>query len=204
MVFLLLDMLHAGVTFPEQPGGRAPAPGRLALVQEFVNTHDIEDRRDRLARPEPARVWLRERGLLAPDETVSDADFVWLLDVRDALRALALANNGLPLDEGAVALLNEAAARTLTIHFEGGGAALRPAGAGVQRAVGSLLAVVVDAIHDGTWTRMKACRREVCRWLFYDHSRNRGSSWCAMAICGNRTKTRAYRRRRKEARAGER
>jgi predicted RNA-binding Zn ribbon-like protein len=187
----------------EQPGGREPAPGPLGLVQAFVNTDDIEGRRDKLARPELAQAWLREHGLLKAGEPVNQADFLWLLDVRDALRALALANNRLPLDERAVALLDEAAARTLMIHFDRGGGAVRPAGAGVARAIGRLLAIVVDAIQDGTWVRMKACRRDVCRWLFYDHSRNRGSSWCSMAICGNRSKTRAYRRRRKEARAGQ-
>jgi predicted RNA-binding Zn ribbon-like protein len=187
----------------QQPGGREPAPGPLGLVQAFVNTHDIEGRRDELARPARAQAWLRDHGLLGADETVNEADFVWLLDVRDALRALALANNRLPLDERAVALLDEAATRTLTIHFDRAGSAVRPSDAGVARAIGRLLAIVVDAIQDGTWARMKACRRDVCRWLFYDHSRNRGSSWCSMAICGNRSKTRAYRRRRKQARAGE-
>jgi predicted RNA-binding Zn ribbon-like protein len=32
--------------------------------------------------------------------------------------------------------------------------------------------------------------------VFYDRSRNRGSHWCAMSVCGNRTKTRRYRARR--------
>ena len=31
-----------------EPGGRQPAPGELALVQRFVNTLDIEGRRDEL------------------------------------------------------------------------------------------------------------------------------------------------------------
>jgi predicted RNA-binding Zn ribbon-like protein len=36
----------------------------------------------------------------------------------------------------------------------------------------------------------------VCHWLFYDRSRNRSAVWCQMAVCGNRTKTKAYRARR--------
>jgi predicted RNA-binding Zn ribbon-like protein len=47
---------------------------------------------------------------------------------------------------------------------------------------------------DGTWHRLKACRQ--CAWAYYDYSKNRSATWCSMAICGNRTKTRAYRRRR--------
>jgi predicted RNA-binding Zn ribbon-like protein len=49
---------------------------------------------------------------------------------------------------------------------------------------------------DGSWARLKACRSQLCKWLFYDRSRNRSAVWCSMAVCGNRTKTRAYRARR--------
>jgi predicted RNA-binding Zn ribbon-like protein len=48
---------------------------------------------------------------------------------------------------------------------------------------------------DGSFARLKACRN--CRWSFYDYSPNRSATWCSMQICGNRTKTRAYRRRKK-------
>jgi hypothetical protein len=44
---------------------------------------------------------------------------------------------------------------------------------------------------------MKACPGPHCGWLFYDASRNSSSTWCSMAICGNRTKTAAYRKRRR-------
>jgi len=40
-----------------------------------------------------------------------------------------------------------------------------------------------------------------CQWAFYDRSKNRSGRWCSMRTCGNRTKTRAYRTRR---RAGDR
>jgi predicted RNA-binding Zn ribbon-like protein len=42
----------------------------------------------------------------------------------------------------------------------------------------------------------KPCRNHPCRWLFYDHSTNRSGTWCTMAVCGNRLKARADRRRR--------
>jgi predicted RNA-binding Zn ribbon-like protein len=182
----------------EQPGGRDPAPGRLELVQAFVNTNDIEGRRDKVGRPDLMKAWLTERGLLGPGERVSEADLLRLLDVREALRLLASANNALPLDDAAIATLNRAGAATLAVDFTPNAEAVRPVGAGVDLAVGTLLAPVLEALREGTWSRMKACRRDVCRWLFYDHSRNRSSSWCSMAVCGNRTKTRTYRRRRKE------
>ncbi|MGH3007295.1 MAG: CGNR zinc finger domain-containing protein, partial [Gaiellaceae bacterium] len=43
--------------------------------------------------------------------------------------------------------------------------------------------------------RLKACRAEDCRWAFYDRARNRSRHWCSMAVCGNRTKARTFRRR---------
>jgi hypothetical protein len=181
-----------------QPGGREPAPGRLELVQAFVNTNDIEARRDSVGRRKLMRAWLTEQGLLQPEEDIDDTEFLHLLDIREALRGLALANNGLPLDDEGFRTLNGAAARSLAVQLTPSGEALQVTGDGVDRAVGRLLAVVLDSMRDGSWSRMKACRRDVCRWVFYDHSRNRSSNWCAMSICGNRAKTTAYRRRRKD------
>ena len=66
---------------------------------------------------------------------------------------------------------------------------------GVDGLLGRVLAVAYGAMIDGTWPRLKACRNHGCRWAFYDESRNRSASWCSMQLCGNRTKTRAYRRR---------
>jgi predicted RNA-binding Zn ribbon-like protein len=64
----------------------------------------------------------------------------------------------------------------------------------VDGALARLAAVVIDAMHDGTWSRLKPCRHD-CRWLFYDHSTKRSGTWCTMSVCGNRLKARAYRRR---------
>ncbi len=50
---------------------------------------------------------------------------------------------------------------------------------------------------DGSWQRLKACRNDACRWVFYDASKNRSGTWCTMSICGDKLKARAYRRRRR-------
>jgi predicted RNA-binding Zn ribbon-like protein len=42
---------------------------------------------------------------------------------------------------------------------------------------------------------VKACEGPVCTLLFADHSRRRTRRWCSMAICGNRAKQAAHRRR---------
>jgi predicted RNA-binding Zn ribbon-like protein len=104
------------------------------------------------------------------------------------LRRLALANNG-----GAAGTLLEA---ELVVRLDGRGGVLEPPQRDADGALADLVGIVYTAMADGTWPRLKACRRDVCQWLFYDRSRNRSAVWCQMAVCGNRTKTKAYRARR--------
>ncbi len=52
---------------------------------------------------------------------------------------------------------------------------------------------------EGNWPRLKVCREDTCAWAFYDRSKNRSGAWCSMAVCGNRTKARAYRARHGDA-----
>jgi len=169
-----------------------PAPGRLALVQRFANTVDMEHGREVLHGPEPLRALLVELELLEPGAQVSRRDLGRALEVRDALRSLALANNGAVLRRDAGSALEA----HLVVRFDGGAGALEPARRNVDGALADLAGIVYTAMADGTWPRLKACRRDVCQWLFYDRSRNRSAVWCQMAVCGNRTKTKAYRSRR--------
>ena len=79
-----------------EPGGRRKAPGRLELLQRFVNSynHDFPRDWDRIGTPEKAQAWLREKGLVAPGDRISDADVARLGELREAIRALAIANQG--------------------------------------------------------------------------------------------------------------
>jgi predicted RNA-binding Zn ribbon-like protein len=45
------------------------------------------------------------------------------------------------------------------------------------------------------FTCVKACEGTACTLLFADHARSRRRRWCSMAICGNRAKQAAHRRR---------
>ena len=119
------------------------------------------------------------------------------IELREALRALLLANSGNPLERGTIGKLNAATARaSLRVNFEGdGGSSLSPEREGVDGALASLLAIVFSSMVEGTWPRLKACRADTCQWAFYDKSKNRSAHWCSMAVCGNRAKARVYRRR---------
>jgi predicted RNA-binding Zn ribbon-like protein len=181
-----------------EPGGRPKAPGRLELLQRFVNSHnhDLPADWDRIGTGAKAAEWLRGKGLVAPGARVTDADAARLRELREAIRALALAHHGGPPDAAAIALVRRAARGTvLRIGIDDAGCtALEPARGGVDGAVATLLGILYDAQLSGDWLRLKGCRR--CGYAFFDRSRNRSAAWCAMAICGNRAKNRAYYRRR--------
>lgn len=110
-------------------------------------------------------------------------------EVRDAIRVLLRANNG--IEEGvadASRLLDDA----------GRGAGLRAGfeeGRLVFRCRVPVLAAVAQAMADGSWSRLKACRADDCQWAFVDTARNRSRQWCDMAVCGNRAKARRFRSR---------
>ena len=70
---------------------------------------------------------------------------------------------------------------------------------GIEAALGRILNAVFTAMADGSWLRLKACRRHSCRYVFYDGSKNHSGTWCSMAVCGNRAKAESYRRRRSGA-----
>jgi predicted RNA-binding Zn ribbon-like protein len=180
------------------PGDRAPAPDALRPIQAFVNTLDMENDVEELSSPAALAAALERARLAAPGLCPTDADLRAALDVREALRALLLANNGVPVAREALVPLERAArAGQLAARFSSdGGAELVAEAPGVDGALGRLVALVVTARADGSLERLKACRRDVCHWAFYDRSRNRSSHWCAMSVCGNRTKTKAYRSRR--------
>jgi predicted RNA-binding Zn ribbon-like protein len=173
------------------------APGDLELVRAFVNTLDIEDGVDELADPSALERWFRTHGLLRGRPGVGDEELLAARRLREAIRTLLLGNNGVSVRKEAALVLSRTArqAALAPVFDPDGNARLAPAATGVDGALGRVLAIVAEAMADGTWTRLKACRADDCRWAFYDHARNRSRHWCSMAVCGNRTKARTYRRR---------
>jgi len=164
----------------------ASAPGQLALVERFVNST--------AATPAELGAWLAEHGLAEAGASWSSQDVGRAAELREGLRALLLANNGVAPDPAAVAGA-AAVARDVPLAVSVEPAGLEPLGAGIAAPLGRLLAIVARAQADGSWARLKACQAEDCRWAFYDSSRNRSRTWCSMSVCGNRAKARAYRAR---------
>ncbi|MFZ0341451.1 MAG: ABATE domain-containing protein, partial [Gaiellaceae bacterium] len=93
---------------------------QLDLVRDYVNTRDFETGIDRIATRDELAMWFSEQGLVddlvePTDEEVADA-----LAVREAIRELLLANNGVEADAGAASKTLEESGRKaqLGVRFE--------------------------------------------------------------------------------------
>jgi predicted RNA-binding Zn ribbon-like protein len=164
----------------------------LQLVCDFVNTLDRESGDDELADAQGLAGWLRARGLWSGRPTHEEAADARCL--REALRDLLHANNGGDTDaEQAASVLDLASRRAgVEVRFDAGSVRLAaPAGG-----VGVVVAAAGQAMVDGSWQRLKACRADSCRWAFVDGARNHSRRWCSMSVCGNREKARRFRARR--------
>jgi predicted RNA-binding Zn ribbon-like protein len=152
------------------------APGGLRLVQLFLNTTDHETGRELLGDPRSLRAWFAEHGVTV--ERAGPAAVRRAHAFRAALHEFLVSGRA-----DAVLRANLTAdLATGTLHAQGDG---------VDAALGTIVATVYDAIRDGSWERLKACRN--CGWAFWDESRNRSAAWCSMQLCGNRLKVRRHR-----------
>jgi predicted RNA-binding Zn ribbon-like protein len=180
-----------------EPGGRRKAPGRLELLQRFVNSHnhDLPVDWDRLGTQQKAQAWLRQKGLVGPGDRISAADTARLRELREAIRSLVIANVDERPNAASTDILRSAsrtASLIVTVDNEGR-TRLEAHQPGVDAAVATLLGILHEAQLTRDWPRMKGCRQ--CGYAFFDGSKNRSAAWCTMSICGNRTKNRAYYRR---------
>ena len=170
---------------------------RLDLVRDFVNTLDYETEIDSIATPDELAMWLSEQGLVDDLVEPTDQEVIDAHAVREAIRELLLANNGVEADPGAASKTLEEAGRKagLGVRFEEGRPVLAPEDDGTYGAIGRVVAAVAELAPTDEWKRLKGCRDEHCRVAFYDKSRNRSRAWCSMEVCGNRDKQRGYRER---------
>jgi len=170
---------------------------QLDLLRDFVNTFDFETGIDRISSPDELAMWLSEQGLVDDLVEPTEQEVAEALAVREAIRELLLANNGVAADtDTASKTLEEAGRRArLGVRFEDGRPVLAPEDDGTRGAIGRVVATVAELAPTDGWKRLKTCRDETCRVAFYDQSRNRSRAWCSMEVCGNREKARSFRAR---------
>ncbi len=169
-----------------------PAPGQLQLLQDFLNTADLEVGSDALSSVYELGDWLERRLLLAKDVGLERVDLQRATEFRESLRKMLVAGKSASREHG------EAVDRTLASalvcsRFEAGGELrFQPATEGLGGAFGRFLAIIHDAQRDGQWPRLKIC--VYCHAAFYDYSTNRSGLWC-LPRCGNLVRGRDFRRR---------
>jgi predicted RNA-binding Zn ribbon-like protein len=182
-------------------------PGELALLYEFVNSLDLRSfvehgvqhtGGDELATKPQLEAWMRQRGLLAKGAQLDAEEHRKALQLRRSLRAfLQLPPAVRRRDASAIVLLNASAATfPLVVQTsKTGKIQLHPLPGVPAGGLGTILAELQYAAETAKLDRLKTCAAEDCRRVFYDRSKPGTRRWCASMLCGNRQKTRAYRRR---------
>ena len=184
--------------------GRTVTPVELRAVQAFLNSADLEEGSDAFATGDGARRWFIDQGLPVPEASVSEAELHRLVAVREGLREVVAGRDAGAIPAEVVVELN-AVGRDATLAVvigSDGRPDLQPTGSGVDGFLARVFGDVAAADRTGTWDQLKVCRRDICRWAFFDASRNHSGVWCSMSICGNRSKSARLRQRRRSPRVG--
>lgn len=167
----------------------------LALVERFLNTLDERSftrngrqhvPSDTLTSADALAAWFGEQGLA---DDVRPESLVAAITLRDALRQALT-------EDADQAGIGGALADFPVRLTPGTSGELRITASSGVPGLDTIVETVTEAVAGAGWGRMKLCSAPDCRWAFYDTSRNGGGRWCRMEACGNRSKTRAYRRRR--------
>ena len=173
-----------------------PVPDDVRYLVEFLNTVDIENGTDELAESSSFARWLGATKLIHRRTLASARELRAARTLRDGLRAVAASNSGQSSDRQAL----DAAGRVLDalpIHLQvvTSGSPLAAAGEGVAVALATIGVAYVSAVERDRLARIKLCAAPNCRWAYWDSSKNASRRWCAMGVCGARSKMRDYRMR---------
>jgi len=186
-------------------------PDALANLYDFANSLDVRHfthhgvqhvQSDELKGPRELGAWMSQRGLLLSGARITPAMFDTALQLRAGVRTYLEIDPAERRKIGdAVRSLNKAM-RLFPLVAEARNDGVMALRAGRDDALAGL-SVVVAEMYDGsvrgTLDRLKMCAAEECRRVFFDRSKPATRRWCMSTLCGNRTKTRAYRERQREA-----
>jgi predicted RNA-binding Zn ribbon-like protein len=186
-------------------------PDELANLYDFANSLDVRhfthhgvphEQGDQLTGPRELADWMSQRGLLSTSAKITSAMFDTALQLRTGVRAYLQCD---PIERRS----NKAAVRALDAAMQPFPLVARARSDGSMVLRGSRsdavagLSVVVAELYDGsirgTLDRVKTCAAEECRRVFFDRSKPATRRWCMSSLCGNRTKTRTYRERHRDA-----
>lgn len=178
-------------------------PAELALLYDFVNSIDLRtyveggvahEPKDQLHTPSQLHSWMRAHELAG---SASGPTLQQVLRLREALRAFLAVppEERARANDEATALNAASASFPLAANVTGGIVELRPAKGGE---LGRVLGELQTLSATGQLDRLKTCQSPECGWIFFDRSKPANRRWCSSAKCGNREKTRSYRRRQRD------
>ncbi|SMG60084.1 CGNR zinc finger domain-containing protein [Paraburkholderia susongensis] len=196
----------------------ADAPGL-----DFLNSvaTPVDEAVDWICDGEGLLAWLEQAGMAPPEvletlraqfaSTEFDAVAAQARALREWFRRFVRERKGRPLVAGD--LVGLAPLNQLLERDELYGAVVPGAGPALQfresrrwKSPESLLMPIAEALArlvcDEDFTYVKACEGPRCTLLFADHTRGHARRWCSMAVCGNRAKVAAHRKRLKEQEGG--
>ncbi|GEM_PF-338122 len=172
--------------------------GSLSLNYVATVRHRGSHPRDLLATPGALSGWLRLSGLVTDPIDLSQEDLKEALLLRESIHdmILSLISNQTPRHDDAYRI-NRAARFTVAVP-QLDRRSHRILWATMDPLKACLAAIARDAITllgDQTKQRLKMCANGSCRMLFLDVSPAHRRRWCAMSLCGNRTKVAMHRQR---------
>ena len=186
-------------------------PDELANLYDFANSLDVRhfthhgvphEQGDQLTGPRELGAWMAQRGLLSSGAKITSAMFDTALQLRTRVRAYLQCDPAeRHSNKGAVQAL-DAAMRLFPLVAAArgdGGMVLRGSRSDALAGLSVVVAELYDGSVRGTLDRLKTCAAEECRRVFFDRSKPATRRWCMSTLCGNRTKTRTYRERHRDA-----
>jgi len=175
--------------------------GKTAPWMDLVNSEEWDTfgrLTEHLNNPAWVPYFLRQWHFAKPSR--EDAPMAKLRALRAALRKSSEAlTRGNPIPPAELRVLNEvlnlSGKRQLFQRQNGLQLQFVPAAAGWKWILAEIARSFVETIAGGESARIKICRNEDCRWIFYDQTKAKTRCWCSSKSCGNRERVRRARAR---------
>jgi predicted RNA-binding Zn ribbon-like protein len=184
-------------------------PTELANVYEFANSLDLRSfthnrvrhaTGDELENGQGLAAWMATRGLIKPGTAISSSLFDTTIQLRSGVRALIECDPAERLKNMDVWRLLNKSLRLFPVVVQAtqsGEMEFQSVRDDALRGLAIIVAELYNASKNGSLDRLKMCAAEECQRVFFDRSKPGSRRWCSSTLCGNRTKTRTYRKRHK-------
>lgn len=152
---------------------------------------------ERLRTPADLGRWTAEAGLLADAPPVTAAELDGARALREAIYRIAKPDGNRPAPADVAEMNRWAALPPLAPQVSADlGATTWQGDRPVEAVLSTVARDAIDLFTGPLAERIRECAADDCSLMFVDTSRPGRRRWCSMGACGNRDKTKAYRKRR--------